>query len=63
MLEIDKPVVDAACPLKHLPLHFAMNFRFDSDPQEKKVIVDNSAIEVVDIGFSFLLIRRHLFEN
>jgi hypothetical protein len=63
MLEMDKPVVGAACPLKHLPLSYAVNFRFDGDPQEKKLIIDKGAIEVVDVGSSFLLIQRNVFEK
>jgi len=63
MLDTDKPVIGAACPVKHLPLHYAVNFRFDGDEQEKKLIVDDGAIEVVDVGSSFLLIRRSVFEE
>jgi hypothetical protein len=63
MLEMDKPVIGAACPMKSLPLRYAVNFRFDGDPQEKKLIIDNGAIEVVDVGSSFLMIRREVFDK
>ena len=63
MLNMDKPVIGAACPLKHLPLQYAVNFRFDGNPQDKKLIQDNGAIEVEDVGSSFLLIQRVVFDK
>jgi hypothetical protein len=63
MLEMGKPVIGAACPLKHLPLRYAVNFRFDGDEKKRQLRVDDGAIEVEDVGSSFLLVRRSVFQE
>ena len=62
MLETDKPVIGVACPVKQLPLRYAVGFGFDGDPQEKRLIVDGGAIEV-DRVRRCLLLRRGVFEG
>lgn len=63
MLESDKPVVGVACPVKQLPLRYAVGFRFEGDPEDKRLIVDDGAVEVEHVGASCLLVRRSVLEQ
>jgi hypothetical protein len=63
MLAMDKHVIGGACTVKQIPPRFTLCFCFDGDPVDRKLIVDNGAIEVEEIGSGFLLIRRETFEK
>jgi hypothetical protein len=63
MLRLDKPVVGAACPMKGFPLQYAVKFCFAGDAENRQLIEDRGVLEVEEVGSSFLLIQRGVFEK
>lgn len=62
MIAMDKPIIAAAYPKKTLPIQYAMNFKY-TDPVQKKIRMENGAIEVWDASTGFFCIKREVFEE
>jgi len=63
MLSMNKHVIGGAYTAKQIPPRFTLNFCFDGDMADRKLVVDNGAIEVEEIGSGFLLIKRETLEK
>jgi len=62
MLAMNKPIITSAYPKKTLPIDYAINLKF-SDPERKKVRIENGAVEVLDASTGFFCVKRSVMDK
>ena len=61
-LAYDKDILAAAYPKKALPVQYAINFKF-TDPEKKRIRVENGAVEVLDASTGYFCVKRRVFDK
>jgi len=61
-LAYDKDIMTAAYPKKALPIQYAINFKF-TDHENRRIRVENGAVEVLDASTGFFMVKRRVVEK